>query len=137
MSYAAHYAQLCRDSLSPLRVMLVDDDPEFTDIFKFLMPDCTLLVAHDVEAASGILRAIPGLDAAIIDMQLPGGTGLDVLRGIKSVSKIPCIMVTGRPLDDKMVNEAMDLGAVAFMRKPSDCKPQFIDDLFHLLRLKV
>ncbi len=56
----------------------------------------------------------------ILDIRLPGMSGLQLQEHlVKSQSQIPVIFITGHDRD-RMEDEAMRLGAVAYLRKPFD-----------------
>ncbi len=61
-------------------------------------------------------------DLVLLDISMPGGTGLDVLRKLKSNSKtanVPVIVITGST-DQKLPDEVIKLGASQFLAKPID-----------------
>jgi two-component system phosphate regulon response regulator PhoB len=61
-------------------------------------------------------------DLVLLDISMPGGTGLDVLRKLKSNSKtanVPVIIITGST-DQKLPDEVLKLGASQFLSKPID-----------------
>jgi two-component system phosphate regulon response regulator PhoB len=61
-------------------------------------------------------------DLVLLDISMPGGTGLDVLRKLKSNSKtanVPVIIITGST-DQKLPDEVLKLGASQFLPKPID-----------------
>jgi len=79
-----------------------------------------------VEAASGTSAlaqlAATRIDLVILDVNMPGISGLDVLRAIRAdprIASIPVIMATART-DSKDVVEALDLGANDYVTKPID-----------------
>ena len=60
--------------------------------------------------------------AVILDINMPGGTGLEVLKRLKSSSKtnlIPVIVLSGSA-DPADVQNVIDLGADEFLGKPPD-----------------
>src|SRR5262245_289452 len=72
------------------------------------------------EAIRGIDRTNP--DALILDMQMPGGTGLDVLRAVRADH--PCLQVlifTNYP-HAKYREECLSLGANFFLDKSAECE---------------
>jgi len=61
-------------------------------------------------------------DLVLLDISMPGGTGLDVLRKLKTNSKtanVPVIIITGST-DQKLPDEVLKLGASKFLSKPID-----------------
>jgi len=60
--------------------------------------------------------------AVILDIGMPGGSGMDVLRKLKLMhptADIPVLILTGL-VDPKLAKEAKQLGAAEFLRKPVD-----------------
>jgi FixJ family two-component response regulator len=61
-------------------------------------------------------------DCAVIDLHMPGLTGLDVQRELRSVgAKVPTIIITAHDEPDTRAR-CLAAGAVAFLRKPFDDK---------------
>ncbi len=59
-------------------------------------------------------------DVAIVDLVLSGKDGLSVLKYIKSAN-LPCIPIAiGSYLEDKIINSAIESGAVYYLVKPVD-----------------
>ena len=61
-------------------------------------------------------------DLVLLDINMPGGTGLDVLRKLKMSSKtkqVPIVVITGST-DELLPAQALELGAVRFLSKPVD-----------------
>jgi FixJ family two-component response regulator len=57
-------------------------------------------------------------DCMILDINMPGISGLDVQRRLRSVSiRIPAICITGAE-DEALFREALDAGAAYLLRKP-------------------
>jgi DNA-binding response OmpR family regulator len=62
--------------------------------------------------------------AVILDLGMPGGSGMDVLKKLKLMSttkQIPVLILTGS-LEPKVAKEARSLGACEFLTKPVDLK---------------
>ena len=104
------------------RVLVVDDDEELCELVaEYLEPEgFTVAAAHD--GAAGTQYALAGeYDLVILDVMLPGKTGFDVLRTIRSAqstaSAIPVLMLTARGDHiDRIVG--LELGADDYLPKP-------------------
>jgi len=62
----------------------------------------------------------PAPDAIILDLKMPGGSGLDAIKRLKSSRKaalIPIIVLSGNT-DPDMPDKVREAGAVAFLGKP-------------------
>ena len=79
------------------------------------------MVAHDaMQALMSAMRSPP--DAIVLDIQMPGGTGLEALRKLKTSTKtssIPVIVLSGSGTKDTP-REVTELGADEFLLKPVD-----------------
>ena len=100
------------------RVLVIDDDVGLCELVKeYLGPE-----GYDVEATHngerGIDRALAGDHALVVlDVMLPGMNGFDVLRRIRSKSRIPVLMLTARGDDvDRIVG--LEIGADDYLSKP-------------------
>ena len=106
------------DTARQARVLIVDDDSELR---RFLT---TVLRAHGhaVDAVDGEARALRslasrGADLVLLDLALPDGDGLSVLRELRQWSGVPVIVVTGRA-DETGKVAALDGGANDYVTKP-------------------
>jgi CheY-like chemotaxis protein len=76
-------------------------------------------LAYDViQAWMVAIHTIP--DVIILDIQMPGGTGIAVLKQLKSSTKtcqIPVIVLSGS-IDPEIIPTVKDLGADEFLSKP-------------------
>ena len=105
---------------SPLRVLIVDDEPlgrqRVADIVR-KEPDVEIIgMARDGHAAIEAIRAMKP-DLVFLDVQMPGLTGLDVVRQIGPSEMPTTIFVTAY---DKHALEAFDLAAIDYLVKPFD-----------------
>lgn len=102
-------------------VLLIDDDPELTGMLaRYLAHEgFAAAVVHDGEA--GVRRALEESFAIVVlDVMMPGLSGIEVLRRIRAASRVPIIMLTARGDDiDRIVG--LDLGADDYVPKP--CTP--------------
>jgi two-component system, NtrC family, response regulator AtoC len=101
-------------------VLIVDDDPPFTKSLAWSLRSagCLVLTASDVAGACELLRS-RRVDAALIDLYLPDGSGLEVLASARQLEIVPplLIMMTARA-DVRGAVDAMRRGASDFLEKP-------------------
>lgn len=104
------------------RVLLVEDE----DSVRSMLTQALELEGHEVAAldsGSGVVdacRADPP-DVALLDVMLPGISGLDLLAGLKAdpaLHDLPVLLVSAR--DDETVVEGLRRGAHDYIRKPFD-----------------
>src|SRR5208282_2341151 len=99
-------------------VLVVDDDVELCALVQeYLTAEgFSLKAVHDGE--QGLQQAQTGAYALVVlDVMLPGINGFEVLRRIRSVSKIPVLLLTARGEDvDRIVG--LEIGADDYLPKP-------------------
>jgi DNA-binding NtrC family response regulator len=104
-----------------LRILFADDEAHLRDLMQMELPR----LGHEVTVCpdgTAALRALErGLyDAALLDMRMPGMTGIEVLDQIRQVSpETQVIILTGHATVDTAV-QALRLGAFDYLTKP--CK---------------
>ncbi|KDN98735.1 sigma-54-dependent transcriptional regulator [Pseudomonas donghuensis] len=100
------------------RILIVDDDAAFRDSLAEVLQDLghTVLQAQSTDAGLHRLRT-EAVDAAIVDLRLPGEDGLVFLRRAARLSQVPCIMLTAYASGGNTI-EAMSLGAFDHLTKP-------------------
>lgn len=102
----------------PLRVLIVDDEAlavqRVEDLLREVEESLSVQVAHSGEAA---IEAIADFDPDIVflDIQMPGGTGLDVVRSVGPGSMPVTVFVTAH---DEFAVQAFELAAVDYLLKP-------------------
>ena len=106
---------------SAAQILLVDDDRELTSMLsEYLVRESFEVdVVHDGDAAlERLARAVRVVDLVILDVMLPGRSGLDVLRSMRArESAPPVLMLTARGDDvDRIVG--LELGADDYLPKP-------------------
>src|SRR3972149_7821172 len=100
-------------------ILLIDDDPNVEGTLSQLLapPDYNL---HSFERGEEALSRLPEIkpDVVLLDLNLPGMSGLEVLRKIKvEDGKIPIIVLTGYVSTESAI-EAMKEGAFDYITKP-------------------
>lgn len=101
------------------RVLVVDDEPSLRwTLAEFLRRGgYEPLTAADFDAAFALADE-GALDAAVVDLILPGKSGLELLRELSSRDTyVPVVMITGEP-DSPAVAEIVRKGAFDFIPKP-------------------
>jgi putative two-component system response regulator len=103
-----------------MRILLVDDDPGLRALLRttFEAVDVQLEEADNAASAAGALeRSKP--DVVVLDVRMPGMSGLDLCRRIKAdpaTQDVAVVLLTGSNGDTRAASEAA--GADAFVRKP-------------------
>ena len=103
-----------------MRILLVDDDPALRTLLRttFEVADVDVVEADGAEAARRRIRAARP-DVIVLDVNMPGTTGLELCQEIKAdpaTSDIPVILLTGSTGGTSAA--AKRVGADAYVRKP-------------------
>jgi two-component system KDP operon response regulator KdpE len=100
------------------RVLVVDDEPQLTRVLK------TVLTAngYQVRAAADAMSALDALSewhphVVLTDLCMPHGDGIELCRRIRTLSKVPIIVLSVRSTEQAKV-EALDAGADDYITKP-------------------
>lgn len=105
-----------------MRLLLVDDDVELAEMLKeyLLTEGFEVALAH--EGSSGLALALSGQFAMVVlDVMMPGTSGIEVLARIRLQSRIPVLMLTAKGDDlDRIMG--LELGADDYVPKP--CTPR-------------
>lgn len=99
-------------------ILIVDDEPQIRRVMRTTLASegYTVVEAKNGEEALETLRrAHPGL--ILLDVNLPGISGLDACREIRQTSDVPVIMLTVRNTERDKVS-ALDAGADDYVVKP-------------------
>ncbi|MBI4620998.1 MAG: response regulator [Desulfobacterales bacterium] len=107
--------------MSNLRVLLVDDEEEFVTTLseRLSLRGIETEVAYNGENALAKMNQITP-DIVILDVMMPGLSGLDVLKQIKEIlPDIPVILLTGRGSTRDGI-DGMKQGAFDYLMKPVD-----------------
>ncbi|MHC3431799.1 sigma-54-dependent transcriptional regulator [Delftia lacustris] len=100
------------------RILIVDDDTAFRESLAEMLGDLGHGVSQAPTVAAGLQILQAGsVDAAIVDLRMPGEDGLAFLRKARGLSRAPCIMLTAYASGSNTI-EAMRLGAFDHLTKP-------------------
>lgn len=103
-----------------MNILLVDDDLELSALLKRYLERELFKVTMVHDAPSGQEEALSGkYQAVILDVMLPGGNGVDVLRAVRQRSDIPVLMLTAKG-DEMDRIEGLEIGADDYMPKPAN-----------------
>ena len=103
------------------KILLIDDEEEFISTLaeRLEIRGYTCKTAEDGESGLRMIEE-QNFDVTVIDLMMPGISGLDTLRQIKKMSyDLPVILLTGHG-STKDGMEGMSIGASDFLMKPID-----------------
>src|SRR6478735_529432 len=104
-----------------MRVLIVDDDRAVRDALRraLMLAGYDIALAEDGnQAMAQVTETVP--DAVLLDVGLPGMSGLEVCRALrKSGNRVPILMLTAREtVADRIAG--LDAGADDYLPKPFD-----------------
>jgi len=100
------------------RVLLVEDEPDLAEPLAYLLRR----EGYDVEIAEDGPDALAafrdnGADIILLDLMLPGMSGTEVCRQVRTTSSVPIIMLTAKDSEVDIV-VGLELGADDYVTKP-------------------
>jgi two-component system response regulator RegX3 len=105
--------------MSSGRILIADDEPSVRDSVGYALVQEGFEVtgaADGDEAAERVGDGIP-YDLLILDIMMPGPSGLDICRDVRSRSAVPIILLTAKDAEvDKVVG--LEVGADDYVTKP-------------------
>jgi two-component system, OmpR family, KDP operon response regulator KdpE len=102
----------------PGRILVIDDEPQITRALRAALSAQAFDVrtANDPEEGLHVFREW-GPDLVITDLMMPGLSGVDVCRAIRSQGRTPVLVLSVRDHERSKV-EALDAGADDYVTKP-------------------
>jgi len=100
------------------RVLIVEDERSISEFLRrgLIFKDFEVETASSGDQALDVARDRPP-DVVILDLMLPGMSGIEVCRRLRSAGDVPIIMLTARDaIPDKI--EGLDAGADDYITKP-------------------
>src|SRR5438105_8719669 len=100
------------------RILVIDDDVELCSLVGEYLASEGFKVEAAYDGERGLERAVKGeYILVVLDVMLPGINGFEVLRRIRSTSRIPVLLLTARGEDvDRIVG--LEIGADDYLPKP-------------------
>ena len=100
------------------KILVVEDEASFSDALSYVLTKegYEVVVADTGDGAIAIFDK-GGADLVLLDLMLPGLSGTEVCRQLRSRSNVPIIMLTAKDTEvDKVVG--LELGADDYVTKP-------------------
>jgi DNA-binding response OmpR family regulator len=102
------------------RILVVDDDPDVVGVLSFLLKRAGYEIATALNGKQALRECVSrGPDLIILDIMMPGLSGLAVMRGLRRICPTPppIIVFSGLP---NLTDQALLKGARATIQKPCD-----------------
>lgn len=104
-----------------MRILLADDDPAFSQLVAEWLRGKGFEVQVTPDAVTTLVAAVARPpDLILLDVRMPGGSGLDTLRKLKLLPKtreVP-VIVASAVVSPSFAGEAEAIGAARFIPKP-------------------
>lgn len=116
--------------MTETRILIIDDEYSIRNILKINLASKNYLIEEAFNGKSGLIKAKefhPHL--IILDLSLPDTNGLDVLKELRSWTKIPILILTVHD-DESLKVRLLDAGADDYL-----CKPFGINELLARVRV--
>ncbi len=102
----------------PLRILVVDDEPNITEFLRVGLGYEGYEVVTVADGREGFYQAREGSFALVIlDVMLPGMDGFEICKRLRAASEVPILMLTAKDeVSDRVAG--LDLGADDYLIKP-------------------
>lgn len=99
-------------------LLVVDDDDRLRNLTKRYLSSAgyRVTVASDAAAARRMMKSL-SFDLAILDIMMPGESGLDLLESVRETSNLPVILLTARDMASDRI-DGLRKGADDYLSKP-------------------
>jgi DNA-binding response OmpR family regulator len=115
------------------RILIVDDEPGIPDVVSYALKN-EGYEADTVESGEKALDALgrDSYDLLILDLMMPGTSGLEVCRKLRKDNRIPILMLTAKDAElDRVLG--LEIGADDYVTKPFSV-PELVSRVRAMLR---
>ncbi len=106
-------------SFARVKLLVIEDEPELADVLVRSLERERYVVEHAKDHGAALQKITDhDYDCILLDIMLPGGSGLEVLRELKALGKSGNVIIISAKdsLEDKLIG--LDLGADDYLVKP-------------------
>ena len=102
----------------PAHILVIDDDKRLRDLLRRFLEESGFRVtdANSAAEARDYMKAMY-FDLLVIDVMMPGETGVEFLASVRSTKKIPAIFLTALSETENRI-EGLEVGADDYIAKP-------------------
>ena len=99
-------------------VLVIDDDHDLIDLLREFLATEGFTVDAAYDYASGLKRALDGEhELVVLDVMLPGGSGLELVKTVRESSKVPLLLLSAAgETGDRIIG--LQIGADDYLAKP-------------------
>src|SRR5215212_8546281 len=115
---------MSEEGCQEIRVMLVDDHPSFRQPLAFMLerePDLSVVAQSGslAEAREVLREAELAVDVAVVDLELPDGSGVDFIGELQEIRPRILALVLSAYSDRELLARAIEAGAAGVLHKSS------------------
>ena len=104
--------------MSAGKILVVDDEPQIRRVMRVILASENYEITEARSGEAALLRFREFLpDLVLLDLNMPGLSGLETCRAIRETSEVPIVVLTVRHEEEEKV-EALDAGADDYVTKP-------------------
>lgn len=102
-----------------MKILIIEDEPELRNVVQSFLEAEHFIVEYAADYQSGLEKIISyEYDCILLDIMLPDGNGMDLLKEIKNMhKKDPVIILSAKDSVDDKVN-GLEIGADDYLAKP-------------------
>lgn len=109
--------------MSKNKLLIVDDEVEISEALSIFFRNrgFDVIVENDSEKVVGVVRQEQGIDLIIMDIKMPGLSGIDIFKQIRDMNiEVPVLFLTGSIAWAKYINVLKEYGVQEyhFVDKP-------------------
>lgn len=100
------------------QVLVVEDEPGIRQVLRVLLEaEQYRVIEAETAARADIEARTHKPDVLVVDLGLPDGSGIDVIRGVRAWTPVPIVVLSARTMEEQKV-AALDAGADDYVTKP-------------------
>jgi DNA-binding response OmpR family regulator len=106
-------------NLQAMKILIIEDETELMEVIRQSLEKENFRVESAADYAGALDKIISfDYDCILLDIMLPGGSGLDILQELKNLNKSDNVIIISAKdsLDDKL--KGLELGADDYLTKP-------------------
>ncbi len=122
-----------------MKILLVDDDTFLRDMYATKFIECGHDVTPAIHASDAlrILETVQDFDLMLVDMIMPGMTGVELLAELKATMpdlKIKKIVLSNQG-QDQDIEEATDAGAIGYIIKAQSVPSEVVKKVEEIMKI--
>ncbi len=98
-------------------ILIADDDPEIREVLKILLQAEGYQVRKACDGAEAVLLAEESVDLVILDVMMPGCSGIEACERIRAKSQVPILFLTAKGTEMDKVH-GLTVGGDDYLVKP-------------------